>query len=66
MQESVRQMLNTHKDTALLLVDIGAWPFRDLLESYPNRAKNIGVFEPGTVSLAACLSLMGITPIVFP
>ena len=65
MQESVRQMLNTNKDTALLLVDIGAWPFRDLLEAYPNRAKNIGIFEAGTVSLAAGLSLMGITPIVY-
>lgn len=65
MQEAVRQMIRTREDTALLLVDIGAWPFHDLLEAYPHRAKNIGIFEQGTISLAAGLSLMGMTPVVY-
>ena len=63
MQEAVRSVIETHEDTALLLIDIGVYPFRDLLERYPGRAKNIGIFEPGTISLAAGLSLAGIVPV---
>ncbi|MDE7325197.1 MAG: alpha-ketoacid dehydrogenase subunit beta [Lachnospiraceae bacterium] len=51
--------------TSLFLVDIGVWAFRDLLVGYPRRVKNIGIFEPGTISIAAGLSLSGITPIVY-
>lgn len=65
MQTAVRRLIEENEDTALLLVDIGAYPFRDLLERFPKRAKNIGIFEPGTVSLAAGLSLSGITPTVY-
>lgn len=65
MQTIVRETIQNYDNTALLLVDIGAYPFRDLIEQYPQRAKNIGVFEPGTISLAAGLSLTGITPIVY-
>lgn len=65
MQNCVRQFIEDNTNSALLLVDIGAWPFHELLEKYPKRAKNIGVFEPGTVSLAAGLSLSGIVPTVY-
>lgn len=65
MQNCVRKFISEDANSALLLVDIGAWPFHDLLEKYPERAKNIGVFEPGTLSLAAGLSLVGITPTVY-
>lgn len=65
MQDSVRCLISRNENTALLLVDIGVWPFRDILEKYPNRAKNIGIFEPGTISVAAGLSLMGVTPVVY-
>ena len=65
MQAVVRETIRSHEDTALLLIDIGVYPFRDLLEQYPERAKNIGIFEAGTISLAAGLSLSGITPIVY-
>lgn len=65
MQTIVRETIQKYDNIALLLVDIGAYPFRDLIEQYPQRAKNIGVFEPGTISLAAGLSLTGITPIVY-
>lgn len=65
MREAVSFTVTEHKDTALLLVDIGVWVFRDLLKCYPERAKNIGIFEPGTISVAAGLSLSGITPIVY-
>ena len=65
MQRCVRQFIEANENTALLLVDIGVWPFNDLLEKYPNRVKNIGIFEPGTISLAAGLSLSGIVPTVY-
>lgn len=65
MQAVVRETIQNYDNTALLLVDIGVYPFRDLLERYPQRAKNIGIFEPGTVSLAAGLSLAGVMPIVY-
>lgn len=65
MQACVRNFIEENENSALLLVDIGAWPFHDLLEKYPNRAKNIGIFESGTVSLAAGLSLSGIVPTIY-
>lgn len=65
MQNCVRKFIECRSDSALILVDIGVWPFHDLLEKYPDRAKNIGIFEPGTVSLAAGLSLSGIVPTVY-
>lgn len=65
MQMVVRETIEHYMDTALLLIDIGAFPFKDLLEKCPDRAKNIGIFEAGTISLAAGLSLSGITPIVY-
>ncbi len=65
MQEVVRACINNNENAALLLIDIGVWPFHDLLQKHPNRVKNIGIFEPGTISIAAGLSLAGITPIVY-
>lgn len=65
MQECVCNYVENDENSALLLVDIGAWSFHNLLEKYPQRAKNIGIFEPGTISLAAGLSLSGIVPTVY-
>lgn len=65
MQNCVRKFITTYESSALLLVDIGVWPFHDLLENYPHRAKNIGIFEAGTVSLAAGLSVEGIIPTIY-
>ena len=65
MQECVRKFISQYDKSAVLLVDIGVWPFRDLLEKYPNRAKNIGIFEPGTIGLASGLSLSGVVPTVY-
>lgn len=65
MQNVVRNMIKNNNNTALLLVDIGYYPFKDILTEYPTRAKNIGIFEPGTISLAAGLALSGIIPTVY-
>lgn len=65
MINAVSEIVSQREDSALLLVDIGVWAFRDVLNRYPQRAKNIGIFEDGTISLAAGLSLSGITPIIY-
>lgn len=65
MINSVSRAVEENSDTALILVDIGVWAFRDVLERYPERAKNIGIFEDGTLSIAAGLSLNGVVPIVY-
>lgn len=65
MQKAVRKLVTEDESTALLLIDIGAYGFRNFLREIPDRAKNIGVFEAGTIGVAAGLSLAGITPIVY-
>lgn len=65
MQQCVKRFVNDNQNSALLLVDIGVWPFNDILMEHPDRVKNIGIFEPGTISIAAGLSLKGIIPTVY-
>lgn len=65
MQQCVKHLITNNQNSALLLIDIGVWPFNDILIDYPERVKNIGIFEPGTISLAAGLSLKGIVPTVY-
>ena len=65
MQKAVGEFISSDPMSSLLLVDIGVWAFRDLLREYPSRVKNIGIFEPGTVGIAAGLSLLGITPTIY-
>ena len=65
MIESVTDFIREDDNSALLLVDIGVWAFRDILKEFPERVKNIGIFEDGMISVAAGLSLQGIVPTVY-
>ena len=65
MIKSVSEVLEKNSDTALLLVDIGVWGFREVLKKYPARAVNCGIFEDGMISVAAGLSLGGVLPFVY-
>lgn len=65
MIESVTDFIREDDNSALLLVDIGVWAFRNILKEYPERVKNIGIFEDGMISVAAGLSLQGIVPTVY-
>ena len=65
MIESVTDFIRENDNSALLLVDIGVWAFRNILKEYPERVKNIGIFEDGMISVAAGLSLQGIVPTVY-
>lgn len=65
MKHSVLQMLKSNKDTILILIDIGAFGLRKNMKQYPGQIKNIGIFESGTISIAAGLALTGIIPTVY-
>lgn len=65
MKRSVLNMLEEYSNTMLLLIDIGAFGFKDSMEQYPGRIKNIGIFEPGVVSIAAGMALAGMVPTVY-
>lgn len=65
MKKSVSEMIRDNRDTILLLIDIGAYGFRDFMEQYPEQVKNIGIFEPGITGIAAGMSLAGIVPTIY-
>jgi len=65
MFKTVSDVVSNDSSTALFLADIGAMGFKDLLYKFPERAMNIGIFEDGMMSVAAGMSLRGITPIIY-
>ena len=65
MIKTVSEIIREDESTYLMLVDIGVWAFRDIIKKYPNRAKNIGIFETGMISVAAGMSMTGLNPIIY-
>jgi transketolase len=65
MLKVVSDLITKDEKSILLMLDIGEWAFHGLKEQYPERVKNIGIFESGTVSIAAGLSLGGLNPIIY-
>lgn len=65
MKKSVSRMITDYEDMVFFLIDIGAYAFRDFLGEYPGRVKNIGIFEPGTIGIAAGVALAGMIPTVY-
>lgn len=62
--QTLKHILYSDENTALLLGDIGVFGFREELKNIPTRAYNIGILEQSTISLAAGMSKTGITPFV--
>lgn len=62
--KTLKSILNDDIETTLLLGDIGVYGFREELENIPNRVYNIGILEQTTVSMAAGMSIEGMTPFV--
>ena len=62
--KTVEKILIKDKKTVLLLGDIGVFGFREAFKNYPDRVYNIGILEQSTVSVAAGLNMIGLTPIV--
>lgn len=65
MISSVSEMIRNESDTALFLVDIGVWGFHKLLQEYPERTSNIGIFEDGMISVASGMALCGFIPTIY-
>lgn len=65
MKKCVSEMIRENDNTILLLIDIGAFGFREFMDKYPDQVKNIGIFEPGIIGIAAGISLTGIVPTVY-
>lgn len=65
MINAVSKRITENKNTVLFLVDIGVWGFHKILESYPERVFNVGIFEDGMVSIAAGLALGGVEPTIY-
>jgi transketolase len=65
MFETVSDIVSKDSSTVLMLADIGAFGFKNLIDNFPERAMNIGVFEDGMVSVAAGMSLRGLKPIIY-
>lgn len=61
----VDRMIREEEDTVYFTVDIGMWAIRDLLENYPQRAMNVGIYEDGMFGFAAGLAAGGYIPTVF-
>ena len=65
MFEIVSCVIKNNEKTILFIVDIGVVGFEDVLLFKSNRAKNIGIFEDGMISVAAGLALKGFIPIIY-
>ena len=65
MKSCVSDMIANHANTMLLLIDIGAFGFQNFMEKYPDRVKNICIFEDGIVGVSAGLALSGLIPTVY-
>lgn len=61
----VSKTIQQDQRAMLLLIDIGAWAFKKMMQQYPTQIKNIGIFEPGTVGVAAGLAIGGLIPTVY-
>ena len=61
----VADMIRNEPDTAFFTVDIGMWAIRDILQDYPDRCMNVGIYEDGMFSIAAGMARRKIIPTVF-
>lgn len=63
-QRVVSELVKEDDRLVLLLGDIGVFGFRNLIDSVPSRAINIGILEQAMVSFAAGLASQGNIPVV--
>lgn len=61
----IGEMIRNEEDTTFYTVDIGMWALREELKEFPERCKNIGIFEDGMMSMVAGMSKRGIVPVIF-
>ena len=63
--KTVEALMKQDERLAILLGDISAWLFHNVLESYPDRAYNIGICEQAMAGMAAGLAMEGFRPMFY-
>lgn len=58
-------MIKNEPDTTFFTVDIGMWAIRSVLNDYPDRCTNVGIYEDGMISIAAGMARRGLVPTIF-
>lgn len=61
----VDEMIRQEADTTFFTVDIGMWAIREVLEKYPGRCMNVGIYEDAMFSIAAGMARKGLVPTIF-
>lgn len=61
----VADMIRNEPDTTFFTVDIGMWAIRDVLQDFPERCTNVGIYEDAMFSIAAGMSRRGLVPTIF-
>ena len=61
----VATMIPNEPDTVFMTVDIGMWAIKEVLEKYPERCMNIGIFEDAMISVAAGMASRRLYPTIF-
>lgn len=61
----VGNMIEQEQDTTFFTVDIGMWAIREVLEKYPDRCTNVGIYEDAMFSIAAGMAKRGLVPTIF-
>src|SRR6266487_4978878 len=64
MVQTIADLLAHDQRFALVLADISASLFKNLLRQYPQRAHNLGILEQTLIGVAAGMALEGYIPIV--
>jgi transketolase len=65
MFQTVSELVRNDERVIVMLADIGAAGFKQLMREYPDRVLNIGIFEDGMISVAAGCAIKGMIPVVY-
>jgi transketolase len=65
MFKTISEYVRNDDRIIVMLADIGASGFKDLISEYPDRVLNIGIFEDAMISIAAGCAIKGMIPVVY-
>jgi transketolase len=65
MFKTVSEYVHDDNRIIVMLADIGAAGFKDLMHEHPDRVLNMGIFEDGMISVAAGCAIKGMIPVVY-
>ena len=65
MFQTISEFVRNDERVLVMLADIGAAGFKNLMREYPERVLNIGIFEDGMIGVAAGCAIKGMIPVVY-